>query len=331
MSRRILVTGADGFIGRELCWSLEKAGHGVRRALWKPTTIPLIPKDHSEGPMPALDVVIVGDIGSDTRWSEPMNGIEVVVHLAARVHVMKETAADPLEAFRAVNLFGTERLARCAVEMGVQRMVYISTIGVNGNSTDTHPFMEENRPNPHDSYALSKWEAEQSLRRLYETKGLDVVIVRPPLVYGPTAPGNFGRLLRLIAGGFPLPLGSVRNKRSLISLYNLADFLVSCVEDQRARGQTFLISDGEDLSTAELIRRLTKALGSPDRLFPFPPPLLRVMAKAMGKAAEWERLCGSLQVDSSKARQLLGWKPPLSADEGLARVADWYKNQENLD
>jgi nucleoside-diphosphate-sugar epimerase len=242
-----------------------------------------------------------------------------MVHLTAHVHVMHETS-DKL--FHQVNVAGTERLARQAVTAGIRRLIYMSSVKVNGECTPPgRPFTEDDPPGPQDPYGISKWEAEKLLHNI---DGLDVVIIRPPLVYGPGALANFARLLNWVARGRPLPLASARNRRSFVGIDNLCDFVTRCLEHPDAAGQTFLVSDGHDLSTAELIRRLAKALGKPALLFPFPVSVMRLAARLAGRQGITDRLFGSLTIDADKARSRLGWTPPLLVDEGLARVAAWY-------
>lgn len=280
----------------------------------------------SQGKGKQHNIVTVGDIGPKTDWTEALEGLYAVVHLAARVHVMRETAADSLSEFRRVNVEGTARLGRMAASAGVKRMIYISSIGVNGKSTQGHPFTEEDAPNPYDPYTISKWEAEQALRQASKDTGLEIVILRPPLVYGPCAPGNFGRLMGLVQTGLPLPLGSVKNIRSFIYISNLVDAIVTCVSHPRAANETFLVSDGQDISTPEFIRMIAFAMGNKPRLLPFPPALLKVLGKFVGKSEEIERLIGSLFVDNSKIRNLLNWKPPFTTEEGIEETVKWYKS-----
>lgn len=303
----VLVTGATGFVGRALVPALAERGHAVRSAV----------RRAGSG---LLGEVAVGEIGPETDWSAALQGVDVVIHLAARVHVMQDTAADPLAAFRRVNTDGTERLARQAAEAGVRRLVLVSSIKVNGERAE-RPFTELDPPRPEDPYGISKAEAEAVLRRVAEEAGLEAVVVRPPLVYGPGVGGNFARLLALVERGLPLPLGAVDNRRSLVGRCNLVDFLVRCAEHPAAAGETFLVSDGEDLSTAELIRRLARALDRPVRLWPVPPALLYAAGRVTGRTAVVERLCGSLQIDSRKGRERLGWAPPATVEEELARTA----------
>jgi nucleoside-diphosphate-sugar epimerase len=244
-----------------------------------------------------------------------------VIHLAARVHIMRDSADDPLTEFRRVNTEGTLHLARQATEAGVRRFIFLSTIGVNGDSTlRGKVFASTGTPTPHDPYSMSKYEAEIGLHSIARSTGMEVVIIRPPLVYGTNAPGNFGKLARLVAKSLPLPLGSINNLRSFVGIDNLVDFIVTCLEHPAAANETFLVSDGEDLSTPDLIRRMARAMNRPARLLPVPKSVLMAGATILGKRDMAQRLCGSLQVDISKARSLLGWVPPVSVDEGLRRA-----------
>lgn len=307
-----LVTGANGFVGSALCARLRRDGVPVRGVLrlMRPQ-------------LGGIDAVEVGSISSETDWSAALGGVQQVVHLAARVHVMSDTAADPLAEFLKVNLHGTANLARQAAQAGVKRFVYVSSIKVNGEETrDGQKFSETDIPSPQDPYGVSKWQAELALQRIAQETGLEVVIVRPPLVYGPGVKGNFAQVLKVLAKGVPLPLAAVtNNRRSLVALDNLVDLIVTCLSHPAAANQTFLVSDGEDLSTADLLRRMGLALGKPAHLFYVPPSLLKLGATLLKKDGVYQRLCGSLQVDIGKTQQLLGWKHPLSVDEGLRRTA----------
>jgi nucleoside-diphosphate-sugar epimerase len=280
-------------------------------------------------------VVAVGDLSAQTDWSEALAGVEAVVHTAARVHVMDDTAADPLTEFRRVNVAGTLNLARQAAAAGVKRFVFLSSIKVNGEATPApHPsplpkgarekerekFSADDVPAPQDPYGVSKMEAEQGLRQIAAETGMEVVIIRPPLVYGPGVKGNFTALMRAVQRGWPLPLGAVHNQRSLVALDNLVNFIVTCLSHPQAADQTFLVSDGQDLSTTELVRGLARVAGVPARLLPVPVWALQAGAALLGKGNAVQRLCGNLQVDISKARSLLGWTPPVSVDEGLRRA-----------
>jgi UDP-glucose 4-epimerase len=306
----ILLTGATGFVGRRLLARLLADGCHVTAAV-RCTDIAM--------PSDARQVVVAG-VASDTDWAMALAGQDTVLHCAARVHVMREQAQDPLAAFRAVNRDGTLRLARQAVEAGVRRFVFVSSIGVNGAQTVGAAFSADGPVTPHSPYAQSKHEAELALRALSAQTGLEVVIVRPPLVYGPGAPGNFGALLRWLQRGLPLPLGAIDNRRSYVALDNLVDLLWTCVNHPAAANQTFLVSDGEDLSTTELLRRMGRVLGKPARLWPVPPAWLGFAASLARRPQLMQQLCASLQVDIGKTRQLLDWRPVVSVDEGLKRT-----------
>jgi len=310
---RILVTGANGFVGRALCKALHQSSYQVRTATRT--------NKHQTSP----DQFLVGDIIATTQWEQVLPDINVVIHLAARVHVMNDQAVDPLSEFRKVNVDGTLNLARQAAMAGVKRFIFISSIKVNGESTAAnHPFSADDIPAPADAYGISKREAEDALRLLAEETGLEVVIIRPPLVYGPGVKANFLSMMRWLHKGLPLPLGNIDNKRSLVALDNLVDLIATCVDHPAAANQTFLVSDDEDLSTSGLLHRMAKALGKTAWLLPFPSWLLTTLAGLIGKKAVAQRLCDSLQVDITKTRQVLNWTPPINVDEGLRRVAQKY-------
>ena len=303
----VLVTGANGFIGGAVVARLLANGSNVAGAVRRLTGASWAMSS------PSLD--------SNADWRALLSGKGVVVHTAARAHILNDRVADPLTEFIRVNVAGTLRLAEQAADMGVRRFVFVSSIGVNGvQSAAGRVFSEADKPNPHNAYALSKWEAEQGSMQIAVETGLEVVIIRPPLVYGCNAPGNFGSLMRAVQRGWPLPLGAVHNQRSLVALDNLVDFIVTCITHPQAANQTFLVSDGQDLSTTELIRGMARAAGVPARLLPVPVWALQAGAKLLGKGDAVQRLCGNLQVDISKARELLGWVPPVSVEEGLKRA-----------
>ncbi len=310
-SLKVLVTGAAGFIGRGLCNTLASRGFDV---------VPTVRCG------PVGDEIAVGDIGPETDWRRALaTQPEVVVHLAARVHVMKDDEADPLESYRAVNVEGSLNLARQASAAGVKRLVYLSSIKVNGESTSAgQPFKADDAPAPEDPYGISKHEAEQMLRQIANETGMEVVIIRPPLVYGLGVKGNFSLLVRWIRKGTPLPLGAVHNKRSLVALENLVDFIALCADlrrSPRAANEVFLISDGEDVSTTELFRKVANAYNVAPRLLPIPVIWTQTIARLLGKRVVSDRLLGSLVVDCSKARDLVGWKPVVSMDEQLKKMA----------
>jgi UDP-glucose 4-epimerase len=310
---RVLVTGASGFVGTAVREALAQRGHALRLAVRRTAV--------AAG---ADETVPVGDIDDATDWTAALAGVDAVVHLAARVHVMHETATDALTEFRRVNTAGTERLARAAAAAGVRRFVYASSIKVNGEGTGPRPYTRDDRPAPKDPYGVSKWEAEQALARVAADTGLEVVVVRPPLVYGPGVRGNFLRLLKVARLGLPLPFGAAKNLRSLVYVKNLADLLATAVAHPAAPGKTYLASDGDDLSTAQLCTQLARALGKTPRLLPVPVALLRAAAGAAGRTAEFQRLFGSLQVDPSPATTELGWRPPFGVAQGLAETCAWF-------
>jgi nucleoside-diphosphate-sugar epimerase len=310
--QRLLVTGANGFVGNALCAEAVARGYVVRGATRSACDWPL--GDASLG----IENVDMGDISAHTDWHNAILGCDVVIHLAARVHVMREVASDPLAEFRLVNTEATENLARCTAASGARRLVYVSSIGVNGLFTDgSAKFSECDIANPHNAYALSKWEAEQALHRVAAETGLEVVILRPPLVYGAGVPGNFAQMLRLVKLGIPLPLAGVKNKRDLVYVGNLVDAIMTCATHSSAAGNTYLVSDGETVSTPDILRELAKALGVSSRVFSWPIGLLKLVAPLFGKADQLERLIGSLEVDSTKIRLELGWKPPHSMLQGF--------------
>jgi nucleoside-diphosphate-sugar epimerase len=314
-SGRVLITGGTGFVGRETSAQLAKCGIDVRRVV----------RESAQAPLPASGDIVVSEIGPATDWSGKLEGVHAVIHLAARVHVMHDTSADPLTAFRAVNVDGTLNLARHAAAAGVKRFVFISSVKVNGEGTKPgYAFSEADVPAPLDPYGLSKHEAEEGLRRIARETGMEVVIVRPPLVYGPGVKANFAALMRAVKRGIPLPLGAVSNQRSLVALGNLVDFILTCTVHPKAANQTFLVSDGHDLSTTELVRGMARGAGVNARLLPLPVWTLRAGAGLIGKGDAVQRLCGNLQVDISKARQLLDWTPPLSVFEGLRLAAQGH-------
>jgi nucleoside-diphosphate-sugar epimerase len=366
----VLVTGANGFIGRALCDKLlADDGYHVRGAVRG--------TDQMTALASGVEGVMVGDIGPETDWSEALVGIDGVVHLAARVHVMRESSVDPLAAFRQVNVAGTERLARQAAKAGVKRLVYISSVKVNGERTgkrDERPtsnielptsnekqkkqkpevrgqegelkgaFSEKDVPEPQDPYGISKWEAEQVLKKIADEtgfngegrredgdrrQGIEIVIIRPPLVYGPGVKGNFLRLLRIVWSGIPLPLSNIKNRRSLIYIGNLVDAIVNCMTNPNAAGKTYLVSDGDDVSTPDLIRRIAAASGRRALMLPVPVWMMRMAGRIIGRSDELERLFGSLTVDISKIHGELGWKPPFTMVEGIRETVLWYKEKRS--
>ena len=310
---RVLITGASGFVGEAVVRQLLlESNTRVRGALRRESAL------LSDG----AEQAIVADLSSTTEWSRAVADVDVVVHTAARVHVMRETASDPLTEFRRVNVEGTLNLARQAAAAGTRRFIFLSSIKVNGEQTlPGRPYTADDPPAPRDSYGQSKQEAEAGLQRLSEETGIELVIIRPVLVYGPGVKGNFKSMMRLLETGVPLPLGAIHNRRSLVALDNLVDLITACLRHPRAASQTFLVSDGEDLSTTDLLRRMSDAMRVPARLFPVPVSLMTSSARLVGKANIAQRLFGSLQVDISKTRTLLDWSPPHGVDASLRKAA----------
>jgi nucleoside-diphosphate-sugar epimerase len=315
---RILVTGANGFVGQALCDVLLRKGHALRRVMRDGAPPQMVHIDH-----PA-ETARIGSLGPNTDWTQALKDVQCAIHLAARAHIMQERFPGALDAYRTVNIAGTEKLARDAAAQGVRRLVFLSSVKVNGERTPDSPFTEDDMPRPEDAYGISKWEAEQALWKIASETGLEVVVVRAPLVYGPGVKGNFLRLMHMVARGWPLPLASALNKRSFVYVGNLVDALITAAQSPAAAGRTYLVSDGEDMSTPELIRGIAKALGVPSRLFPVPVTLLRAGGTLLGHGDALARLTGSLQVDSSRIRRELGWIPPFSVAQGLQETGRWY-------
>ena len=314
-----MVTGASGFVGGELCRCLSHTGSEVIAITRNPGTSRPDQLGSSNG---SLQPFAIGNINSSTDWSQPLQGVDAVVHLAGRAHVMLETAPDPLSEFRNSNVNATLNLARQAASRGVRRFVYISSVKVNGEATPgDRLFRESDKPMPIGPYAVSKYEAELSLQQLATEMDMEITIIRPPLVYGPGVKANFLSMMRWLYKGMPLPLGAINNKRSLVALDNLIDLIAICIKHPAAANQVFLVADGEDLSTTELLTRMAKALDKPVRLLPVPVWLLQAGATVTGKSAIAQRLCESLRVDIGKSRNLLGWFPPVSVNEAIHKSA----------
>ena len=313
--KTVLVTGANGFIGSILCNRLVVEKWNVSGTVRSAENYSLVQ---------GVKSVIIGDVSAATDWGADLQGIDTVVHLAARVHVMKDSSVEPLQAYREVNVQGTERLARQAADRGVKRFIFLSTVKVNGEE-NRKAYTESDRPSPMDSYGISKMEAELKLRKIAAETGMAVVILRPPLVYGPGVKANFLKLLQTVDRRMPLPFAGVKNQRSLIYVDNLVDAIVSCVLHPNAPGQTFLVSDGKDVSTPELIRMIAAALQKQPRLFRFPALALYIVGRLTGKGPAVDRLIGSLTVDTGKIKNELGWTAPFTLEEGLQNTAFWYK------
>lgn len=312
---KFMISGAGGFVGKALCAELLRRGQSVSAAVRSGNSL-----------IENTEVIIIGAIDGETNWADALADVNVVIHLAARVHVMRENATDPLAEFLKVNLHGTSNLARQAASSGVKRLVYVSSIKVNGEQTSTtQSFTELDEPSPQDFYSISKWQAEQALWRISQETGLEIVVVRPPLVYGSGVKGNFAQMLAVIAKRIPLPLASADNRRSLIYVKNLVDALIACATHPVAAGQTYLVCDGEDISTPDLLRQLGDAMGCPAHILPLPLSWLRMLGKLSGKSDQVERLLGSLQVDSGKIRRDLNWVPPYTLQQGLQATAELHR------
>lgn len=309
-----LITGATGFVGSALCQLLESSEH---------TVYGVVRNVDVELP-PSVKPIVISSI-ADLASHPILSSIDVVIHLAARVHQMKDTSADPLSEFRSINTQATKDLAIAAATAGVKRFVYLSSIKVNGDG-QAEPYTEQSKPQPDDPYGISKWEAECALNDLAATTRLEVVILRPPLVYGAGVKANFLNLMKLVDRGIPLPLGAVQNQRSLVYVGNLVDAIATCATHPNAVGQTFLVSDNADVSTAELVEKIAKSMKKPVRLVSISPVLLTNLARIFGKTATVDRLFGSLTIDSSKLRQTLSWQPPFSLEEGLDHTARWFQD-----
>lgn len=317
---RVLITGATGFVGARLLSTICGLGrHDVVAATRR-----------SDFSAPASATIVeVDGLLADTQWTEALRGVDVVVHCAARVHVMNETSGDPLAEFRKVNVDGALNLARQAVAAGVKRFIFLSSIKVNGEGTEPgRPYRPEDVPSPQDPYGVSKMEAEKGLRALAAESGLEVVIIRPVLVYGPGVKANFLSMMRWLDKGVPLPLGAINNRRSLVAIDNLVDLIMTCIDHPAAANQTFLVSDGDDVSTSQLLVKMARALGVSPRLLPIPGGLISLAASLLGKKSISQRLCGSLQVDISKNSTLLGWSPPIGTDAALKLAAVHFQEYQ---
>ena len=308
---KILVTGANGFVGRALCAVLAKQGFNVIAAMREQKSIA------------GCKTTAVGEVNANTVWKDALNEVDVVVHLAARVHVMHENTQDPLTEFRKVNVAGTLRLENEAAKAGVKRLIFLSSVKVNGESTLAgSPFAFKRFANPQDAYGISKYEAEEGLKSIAKKTGLEVVIIRPPLVYGNGVKANFANMLRLVKLGLPLPFGAIHNKRSLIYIENLTSFITTCITHPNAANNTFLVSDGEDVSTTHLLKACAFALNKPLWLIPVPQSWLAFVFKLSGKAIIADRLLGNLQIDNTHACQKLAWRPPYTLAQGLERTVN---------
>ena len=312
----ILVTGGDGFVGSRLCDLLARRDYRIISAS----------RSAAERYGDARVRRIALDLAGHDDLRPALGGVDCIVHLAARTHVLNDMAADPLREYRRINTEGTARLATAAARAGVRRFVFLSSIKVNGEETAYRPYTEADEPQPEDAYGRTKWEAERALRAVHDHTGMEVVILRPPLVYGPGVKANFLKLMRLVARGMPLPLAALDNRRSMIHVGNLADAIRACVETPQAANRTYLASDGEDLSTPQLVRALAQALEVKARLVPVPRSVLDLAGRLLGRGDLVARLTRSLQVDSARLRTELRWQPPYTVAQGLAETAAWFRS-----
>lgn len=317
---RLLVTGGTGFVGRVLCAELARRGYVVRAAI----------RPGRDRPAGATEEAVVSDIRGDTRWDSALEGVDVVVHVAARAHVLNDAAGNA-DLYHETNARGTHGLALAAAQHGVRQFIYLSSVKVNGECTGSRPFREDDAPAPKDAYGSSKWAAEQLLTEVSARFGLHATIIRPPLVYGAGVRANFLRLLHWVDKGRPLPLGAVDNRRSLVSVWNLSDFVGHLVDKTESYGNVWMISDGVDISTPELLRRIAMAMGKRIRLVPVPKRALRLGGSLLGFSEEINRLCGSLVIDISRTRRVLCWEPALDMDTALRRTVTWYEKQAHGD
>lgn len=318
----VLITGATGFLGKPLIKQLSNE-------FTKNNIFPVLRKNSTS--FDEFSPIVVDDINSTTDWLDKLQGVDCIIHCAARVHVMNEVDEDPLEAFREINVRGTLQLAQAAAKSGVKRFIFVSSIKVNGESTTGRlPYQSSDTPNPEDPYGISKAEAEEGLKKLAEETGMDVIIIRPPLVYGPGVKANFAAMLKLASTGVPLPFGCIKNnQRSMVYVENLISLIIECINNINAANQTFLISDDDDLSTKAFVQGLSKALGKSSFMLPVPNTIFSLAGKVLGKSAIIDRLCGSLQVDINQTKNTLNWQPPYSVEQGFAATANAFKIRQN--
>jgi nucleoside-diphosphate-sugar epimerase len=313
---RILITGATGFVGRALFKNLKSK---------KKYLVHLSTRTNQEKLFEREKTFNIGEIDSNTNWKDALDKVDCIIHCAARAHKTEKKETDSLNAYRRINVDGTRNLANQAVAIGIKRFIFLSSIKVNGEETiASKSFKYNDISQPEDAYGISKWEAEQALLEISKQNGLEVVIIRPPLVYGEGVKGNFLRLLDLVYKQIPLPFAKINNLRSFVALDSLIDLIICCIDHPKAGGKTFLVSDGEDLSTLDLIRKLSKFMNKSPRLFRVPQLIIKLIGRLVGKSLEVKRLLGSLRVDNSYTREILGWSPALSLDESLEKTVRWY-------
>jgi len=313
---KILITGATGFVGRTLFENLKSK---------KKYLVHLSTRNNQEKLLEGEKTFNISEIDSNTNWKDALDGVDCIVHCAARAHMMEKKQTDSLNSYRRVNVDGTRNLAKQAAAIGIKRFIFLSSIKVNGEETiASKSFKYDDIPQPEDAYGITKWEAEQALFEISKQTGLEVVIIRPPLVYGEGVKGNFLRLLNLVYKQIPLPFANINNLRSFIGLDNLLDLIICCIQHPKAAGKTFLVSDGEDVSTSDLIKKLSKLMNRSPRLFQVPQSIIQLIGRLVGKSSEIKRLLGSLRIDNSYAREILGWSPAFSLDESLEKAVRGY-------
>ena len=309
---KILITGANGFIGRALCKKLSRSCYDVSAVVRK------IKKNSCYD---NIRYYSIGDFNKKKNWKDLVTGVDCVIHCAAKAHITSKSKKHTLKSYRLINCITTKKLATQCGNFGVKRFIFLSSIGVLGNSTNRHgPFKHSDKPSPKEDYAISKFEAEQELFKISKMSGLEVVVLRPPLVYGALAPGNLMRLINLVRYRLPLPFSLVKNKRSFIGIDNLVDILIHCIEHPDAKGKSFLVSDDDDVSTPDLIKKISQYLGIPSLLFPIPIFFLKFISFIIRRKKEIDKLTDSLQVDISYTKKILSWVPPVGTDEGIRRI-----------
>lgn len=309
---KVFITGANGFIGKSLCSKLKNTNFEVSAAVRSLTSL----SNHNN-----INYLSVGDITLKKDWKDLLLGHDCVIHCAGKAHQIDKNQNNSLKNYRLINFETTKKIAKHCADVGVKRLIFLSSVGVLGNNTNNRkPFSNFDKPNPIESYAISKFEAEQALFEISDNTGLEIVVIRPPLVYGPSAPGNLARLIKLVKTGLPLPFGLVNNQRSLIGIENLVDIIIRCIDHLDAKGKTFLVSDGADLSTPNLIKLIGSSIGKTPRFFPMPVSILQLLTKIIGKQRDLDRLIGSLRIDDNNTRKILEWKPAVSIKEGIKRM-----------
>jgi len=317
---KILITGSTGFVGQKLCKKLISANYSIREAV----------RSNSEKQLGIKEIFNVGEIDKSTNWSASLQDIDCVIHCAARAHVMNENKLDTLATYRKVNVDGTRNLAEQCAKAGVKRLIFLSSIKVNGEKTKvSFSFRHDDNPKPEDAYGISKWEAELALQKVSKKYGIEIVIIRAPLVYGPNVKGNFLKLINIAARRIPLPISRVNNVRSFVGVENLIDLISCCIKHPAAAGKIFLVSDNKDMSTPELLKKIGKAMGKCQYFIPLPVSILQFLGAIIGKSSEIERLVSNLQVDCNNTFEVLGWRPPVNSDDAITETIKWYLNQND--